>query len=477
MNRSLIRQQSPSTIGQRTIVLAALLLCTAIGVATPFLAPVSWATRELLLLLVLGILCMSPIAVARYHDRIDMFEPIYMFSFTFFVAFFVAPIIMLLRGEVGAFGINYRPELAEALLIALVGLTGSYLGYSWVLWRLGANPSPRSRGGDSEHYGTAYVWAVGILLVSFGGFFLWIELVDIPFFLLNVLDNAVGYTTATQEARNSIYYLFMLRRSWPWLVLLIWGLATSPPQRRVAGVMWLITFVMYMIAANRGSLFTFLGGTIIFYYLRRGTRPAVRTIVIAILAFILVGGTLVTARGVQGSRTLAQAESKVALSLSEAADEITERGAASALMIVASVFNERSHYLGLDVVSDLIYAPIPRVLWPDKPTTFELTRVVETYVPFLHAPGVLGIYYAGFGLFGPAVVLFVYGAVSSYLYIAWKRDPSNPFFQVFLAAWIPTLWVLIHRGSASFLAVQIVYMFGPLLLVHALRSLQWTRQA
>ena len=79
-------------------------------------------------------------------------------------------------------------------------------------------------------------------------------------------------------------------------------------------------------------------------------------------------------------------------------------------MAVVFVFPAHSSYLGWNIFDEIIYAPIPRILWPDKPkTTRNLLNIVEHYVPRANSPVIWSPYYAGFGVIGVVLCMFVWG--------------------------------------------------------------------
>ena len=96
----------------------------------------------------------SEIQTLHYDTRPDIFKPLYMFSFMFFIAFVVAPIILLERGWVGVRSNNYREQLATAMLLVSIGLVGFYIGYLLIQsrWRSPLVPSGVRRQVETEGY-------------------------------------------------------------------------------------------------------------------------------------------------------------------------------------------------------------------------------------------------------------------------------------------------------------------------------------
>lgn len=445
------------------IIVAACLLAVAIGYGSVHIYRVGASGRELLALLVLSVLCLTPAIVQSNRGRFELFDPVNAFSFTFFLAFVVGPTLMFLRGLVGVNGISLRLQLAPALTIAAVGLTSAYFGSWWIsrrerVWQA---QTPKTVDYSAHNRNEIFGRLLLLLFVAIAAFVWWTILAGIPLTYLNALSEDVAYTDSTRSASTSLFYLWMFRRSWP--ALIVAGLLFAPNRfwRMVMGVAWIANLLFYVAGANRTSVFTLLSITTIVYYLNKNRRPSPFVLAAAALMILALSGTLVLSRG-RLAPTL-NSESVV----EAAAGEIMDRGAATGLMGVMYTFPGRAPHVGLTAVSDLLVAWIPRALWPAKPSLTPVQDLANLYVPTAkaHAPGALGIYYAGFSVAGVVFIMMLYGGLAAYVYRLWQANPRDPFLQLFLAACPATIWTLVHRGPPTFALLVLLYNFGPVVTV------------
>lgn len=428
---------------------------------------VAWTTSEAVLLGVLTLLCVGPAFSTALSKKteFDLFEPSYWFGITFFIAFVVSPIIMIDRGLVGTRSTSYRDQLAPALLLANIGLAGSYLGYYWGrtqlanYWAKRELYSPQTKSEKSRVFTLALIF----FIIAVASFVLWWIIGGVPLEYINALDDEITYSTASDTASGSSFYFFMARRSWPLLIIVMWYFAPNSFWKLVAGFAWIANFLVYAAQANRSTLFFLVCATYLSYYMIRRKQPNVLTLGLLATFIFFAGAYLVVARGrgVPNQINFTQ----------QVVEEITDRGAATGLMPVMLVFPERNRHIGLVAMSDLIYAPVPRALWPEKPSLRPVQDILNANTPVrAHAPGVLGIYFAGFGHVGVFVALFLYGVLSAWFYNLWVAHPDKWVAWLILAGWLPLLWILIHRGVISKQIIMMFYHFGPALLAYWLSS-------
>jgi oligosaccharide repeat unit polymerase len=425
-----------------------------------------WTVPEALGNSLLLLLCVLPFIVALYRGRVDIFEPIYMLSVVFLIAFLLPSLLFILSDYVSSTGLSYRIGLSKALFIACVGLLGGYLGYIWgrslgsSLISTGSKSNSRSTNNIRET--NIFYLAVAVLVITAVLFSAWVVVGRVPLAYLNALNEDVSYTLAGRSVTTNIVYFWMFRLAWPLLILLALRYAPNHFWRALIGSAWVLNLIVYTLAGNRGTLFILLGASAVAYYLRRKTRPSATSCFLALALVAFISSYLLSARGF-GARSPVNYERIKA----DAIGEITDRGALRSLIDVAYVFPGRADFVGFDALSDAIYAPVPRVLWPNKPSLRAVQDISGKYVlrGKVSAIPAVGIYYAGFGVVGAFAIVFVYGVLSGIIYEFWLNTQDLPFSQVLLAGWLPFTWVLINRGALSLVIVQSVYIFGPVLSV------------
>ena len=136
------------------------------------------------------------------------------------------------------------------------------------------------------------------------------------------------------------------------------------------------------------------------------------------------------------------------------------------------------HFYGTTVYP-LLFLPIPRQLWPDKPDLSNyLTETRDPRRPILWAGmggNILGEAYANFGLIGIVIVPFLLGYWLCKFYFAAMR---RPYFSVyrFLYVTVASCLILVYRdGLNAFVIFPLVNMM-PLVAIAVLSYVSFRRK-
>jgi oligosaccharide repeat unit polymerase len=452
---------------ESSAILLIAIASVVIGLVISYLDLLPWSFLEATSILLLLFLAVLPFLLGYYSRSFDPFEPVYLFCLATIVSFVIAPTLLLARGDIVNSGISFRNEAVEAILLSGLALFGFYVGYYLLRnRRLNEKPKDPSAGKPElilEHY--VRRWAFAGLLVAIVLLIIWFRLVDIPLGLLNALAEDSYYGILWAMAETNILYLFMARVSLPALLLLAYPVLKSIRWQRVAvGSLWLLSLIFFLARGNRGITFRLLLATVVYYYLIRRRRPAVRTILITLVIFFLLAGGLVALRS-RAYADISPTDLDIGIITGIVERDLTDGGGATGMMILLRVFPEKAGFIYGRVFEELLYTPIPRVLWPGKPIIRGVQNLAEHYVPRSHAPPIFGLFYAGFGIPGVMLSMAIFGGLSAWIYSMWRRRPAVSIYQVLLAVWLSLMWELYHRGGASWVTVNIVFSLGPILLV------------
>lgn len=445
-----------------------LLLLIATCVASGYLVAVmddqiQWTFAQASLVVGLGLLCAFPFVVALSRKRIDIFEPVFMFAIVFALAFLVSSILMILEDYVDRTGIRATAQLAQALTVACVGLCGLYVGYYFSLQKIAPHWAARLvRISGSRRVSSKVLlfFSIAGLIMSFAAFFGWFSMARIPLSYLNALDESVLYNQAGQMAQSNIFFLYAFRLAWPGLILLAWYTTPNRFWKFVLFVLWLASLVVYLLAANRNPVFVLLISTAASAYLVKEKRPNVLALVLAVSMIAVLSSALLISRG--GDRP----DLNLRVIVYQTTEELTDRGALAGLLNTTEIFPERHDHVGMIAVNDIIYTPIPRIFWPDKPNLRPLQEIIDLYLPTTvgQAFGMLGLFYAGYGLLGAFGVMFLLGVMSAIVYRVWSSSSNNIVLILTLAVWLPLVWEMIHREPFSKLLVNLFFYLGPMWL-------------
>ncbi len=446
------------------VMLTSFLAVTA-GALIPQVNIVSWNLGEAILILAVAFLSSVPFLHNIYTGSFDIFEPVYMICLTTFISFVIIPIWLLLDWSSSLEVANYRAELTWAITLSGLGLLGFYFGYYVSLGRWQSNQAGQFGDwlGRSLDRASAYRWSWVGLLTAIFIFIAWLRIGDVPLSALNVLASDTRYGAAKNIAdQNSIAYLFSIHVSWPALWLLVY--AYRPPGKAtiVFLFIWGLMLTIYVASGGRGITLQLLVATVIYLYLTKAKRPSLQAVLIFLISFFFLAGMLVSLRR-QYNTNISQLIKEQTFAGSER--DLTTGGAVTGMMILLHVFPDKVGFLTGDIFKPLLYAPIPRIVWPDKPPARAILTVAEQFVPRAHAPPFFGPFYAGFGTLGVAVSMALFGVVSAWIYSLWQQQPNSGIARILLAIWVGFLWALYHRGGIVWIVVNTTYTMGPIFLV------------
>jgi oligosaccharide repeat unit polymerase len=397
-------------------------------------------------------------------ERIDVFEPIYAFSLTYFISFVIGTLFIVWEGHTMRTGISYHSELGDALFIACIGLVGGYVGYFWGKRGLVRSVFARSRSwleslrclDNKLVFRLSVVFLIGTVVL----FYFWLLVSNVPLSYLNALNEEIGYGYATRLATSNLIFLFALPRTWPLLILLGFLYAPDRVSKRIMIAAWMANALFVAMSTVREAILFLLVSTIVVYYLQKETRPSLFAVLLISVTIISVVGLFVILRGAEEVSSISQVLEQVAL-------EVSERGPLTGLMNVTYVFPERVWFLGFSAIRDIFITPIPRVVWPGKPSIHIVQDVTTRYMLEYkaHAPGLLGIFYGGFGVLGCFAIMFVYGVIGSLVYGFMRHGSQVNLSSLILAGWLPLVLTITWRGLMSKFLMEIVYRFGLVLFV------------
>jgi hypothetical protein len=376
------------------------------------------------------------------------------------------------RFSMYAFGLDWhialpagRDELSELLefhlLLHSLALVSYYFGYF-----LGPRlPVPKIRFGTPRALVTKMLLIWGFALVAFG------------FYIASrggLEAHIASWSLGRKGALSGKFYLIALATlgmpaCWIWLAyrrdstrsLLFWG----------ATVVTLA--IAFLASGSRSSVVyaAFVG--LMIWMLRERRLAFVRTLAMGLvaLAVLQVLGDY-RRSGWEGESDWESAtDTSLVESVTSGGGELSDRTSTSdgAFPIYARVPDDVPLLYGESYLA-IIAMPVPRVLWPDKPSGIEghvgnVFFGVDAGVP----PGAVGEAYWNFHVAGVVLVFFLFGVFHRWLaraYLTYAgqpaamllyapalllfRDPSTPGFVIWAIAQVPVVVILIGLGGIAF---------------------------
>lgn len=425
------------------------------------------------LLVAIAATLMLPLAVRNVRGRLDLFEPAVTANFAMAVMFVGRPLGDLITGETIHLGYDVLPTFDEALLVALVGAAAFQLGYlrtcGGALARHFPRPPPlRPR--------VAWLVAWGYLALGTGLFSLFLAGQGGVGLLLAMMKGRGGTGNDNALFLSSTGYFYNGILLFTAAALVFFALAVLTRRRRHLlefGCAALAVLIFFGSRGTRANILPLLMSVATFWYLWRGRRPRVRTVVFALLIGLVAFGWQRETRRADTRDDLAGAlVSQISSPAASIGQTLTGADAemfdtlANFLLAVPEQVPFRP---GL-TIRDVFVRAIPRPLWPAKPAEGG-HAVFEVLWPGrldlsrgAAASSILGSLYLDLGLLSVGVGMLLIGAACSALWLWSRRHAGSALAQLVYAMGLPFV-VILMRGTIPDTLGRMLFLFVPVVLL------------
>lgn len=430
------------------------------------------------LMITLALITPLPVIIRALQRRFDPFEPINFYVLGILVLFVLRPIFELVYDS-RLFG-QYADYAGfdGALTIALVGTSALYAGYGC---RFGVHLGrrlPTLRDGWSPD--TVAIMCIGLVLlgvVLFAGF-----AAQLGQSVGGATDYFRGRSENSPSLRQSTAYLYL----GPYLVvpatlLLVTAWQREHRRRFLVGAL-LTGALALLITVPRGDrtyVLTFLLPLMVLPYLHSGRRPRLLTLGILIALVIPVLNVLLEVRNVS-TRDNVSERFTAAVSRPDRSFINFMLGLDTSMFTVLSLTKELvptrvSHAPGR-VVTAVLAAPVPGLLWGNKPLQGDQIVYNELFPQQAavtragNASGFFGGFYFDSGLFGVAIYSALVGVASRAVWEWWRRHGRRHLGATLVFAAALPFIIVLQRGNLSDMAGRSTFFVLPVLLVLWLAS-------
>ena len=422
-----------------------------------------------------AVVLVLPIAWRVYRRQFDPFEPIVLFALAWGAMFVVRPTAMLIRGERFFWGLDVRPWLPQALLLAELGAVAFVVAYHLFPGRRVAARMPAPRPVDES---IAFAASLGACAVAVVALVLFLPVSDGVEALRVLLDGrSDAYAEAISE--TSTYVLNMSLLFVP-AALVLAALALrrrSPLFVAVATGVLALALVRVLPSGGRVVLLPLLGGIFVLAYLMRGRRPGVLVLSAVAIAALLGSFVLLHTREANDDLTLVSAVKELEDRPHAVFDPLIRTEDAEMVLALSAslsvVPDDLGRRWGGATVGNLVTRPVPRELWPGKPLP-PGQQVVKTIWP-QHYPALdpaftplLGLYW-DFGLAGVALGMAFFGVLARLLYSWFLLHRDELAAQLVFAA---SVWFVVIgvRNDPVDTIVLAAFLVAPVVVIVALAS-------
>jgi len=451
-------------MGSRRTRVVAWIAATALTGGILIVVLGAWTTVSLFLAAATIVVAALPLAGRVRARSFDLLEPIVGGTIMLAVIFGIRPVAMLIAGDFIYRGVDITPEFPYTVALGLVG-TGTFVAaYEWMRHReLRDSPSlHRAERRIERRIAYGYVATLGVLSVLLFGLHLsWLgsDLAD----GLRLLAGGQSPELVSRWAGTTEYLSTspILAAS----AATILGVATrwrlTRFQLALLAVLIAYPLVVFYLSGTRRYMLPCLLVPLATWMLMSGRRPGGRLLLVVIpVAFVVLAtipfvrwastrdeGGGVAAALVQAIENPARAVQRFILG--------PDTNMVPALAIEVSVLRSPGDFFyGRATFGDLLLAPVPHIMIPDKPQTARdelLTRAFGAPCQ-VSAEGVcddfsiVGTFYQDFWLPGVAILMGIVGAASASLWSRWHRSRDDQRLLLATATWAVFVPIIFRAG-------------------------------
>ncbi|MEK6531516.1 MAG: O-antigen polymerase [Deltaproteobacteria bacterium] len=254
-------------------------------------------------------------------------------------------------------------------------------------------------------------------------------------------------------------------------------------------VVFLTAFLINFFSASRLNLAIFFLGLIFIRQIIRPVRLRAKHIVIAVLAFFLIGPVPLALRGGYGEVSFGSIKEAIGYTASYVMTFdpsfilgiIAHGNATETLMAITSKIQETGGFMyGRFFFGSIVLGFIPRAIWPARPPIgahlvneyFWRGAVADTGAP---ATTMVGEIYWDFGLMGVGIVFFAFGCLLKAVERYRTRSAGNLWAAIFYAEF---LWFWAIYSNETFIGAfssWLLYL-SPLFLVFRITTMNPARE-
>jgi hypothetical protein len=442
---------------------------TAAGVAS--LVMRTNGQQELFIPIILNsALAIAVLGVLSWREHLDKFNPMFWICVAMVVMYCLHPAMFIITGEINQYyhdSYDVRPGYALAIWLSSAAIASVSAGYFARALFQRERPAVLSLRTDvsadqlASDLRTCLIWA-RVFLVS--------SLLAFSLFAITTGQNPVssflgGARRGAQTDSTAYLYLAPQMLGPTTLIYLYISHRIGKPPRAALGLAALQVFIYVPTGQRLVLLITLVPAAVAWGVLRGVTVNVPRLLIIGFMCFVGITALRDLSSGVAAAGE-AMAESatnpqKSAEKLLTGADtEMVDGLALEVQFVPAQLDHQPGHTL-----YSLLAAPIPSLIWPDKPQTADgilngaLLGVERNNASVAY--GWIGELYFDSGLFGVSVGFAILGWFTHRLYSWYRNAPSE--FNVLILACMGPLAVTLVRGSLALIVARALFVVGPLI--------------
>jgi oligosaccharide repeat unit polymerase len=447
----------------------------ALGIGVGCVVPVIRLDGRQAAILLLCLLTLAPILIKYVRRSLDVFEPLVTVNVALAAMFVVRPSVDLLLGNTNHLGYDVLSTFDQALLVAIVAVSGFQIGYVISNGRRLAQLLPTSLEGLRSR--PAVQFALVLSLVGYALYAAFIAQSGGMATVTSILSGRDPTQNQTYLASTGyLYYgLFLTAPA----ALIVLGLALRyrrPALALLAVVIAAPPLTFALSGGERTTLLIFLGGGMLLLYLARQRRPG---LLVALISLIILtigvsflrefrnAGTVVREQGLNGIVSVASNPGSTLIVTFGSSDNEMFDSLANELLVVPSELP----FAPGSTVGDVFIRAVPRPFWPTKPLE-RSDAVVNALWPAHYAVqrasaafSIVGPLYADSGYIGVFVGMLVFGAAAKAIWAYFLQYQNRLTAQLIYASTLP-LMVVFVRGTVPGTLSLALFVLAPLVIAN-----------
>ena len=438
---------------------------------------------EAILLLSL-FLCSSYPLYESYLNKnwVFLFNPINLFALLTLFYCVIGPIVSSANSDGSIFyrAIDHREYYQIGLLAALVSFLAFKLGFDYknnfLIKDYGSNKKIDSLK-DKKNYLILFKWGEKIVIftlicqfIVFG-----VGFVNKIRFIGNFDINQVSVLYAGNFQNLFIFTINFLILAIPLMFIALLNGIKEKPKFIFYST---IAVSMFLNAGFRWRVFMLFFPIILIYFFYKKTKPKIISLISFILSALLILGFIQAARSYGYGLSINNFEKSQGTSGIFTRSSINKIFKAS--FFDSNIFNSsagiihvsytESNYTGFAAVINALATPIPRKLWPGKPSGEYITKLYKkVYTGYLWEVGSASFGFAEYFISGGWIALIALNFLLGYLYkrlwIWFFYNFYDPLAQITYASNLGFLFIIYTRGYLLQLVFLYLTIFTPLILL------------
>ena len=427
----------------------------------------------------------TPILLRVFQNELNVFEPIVLSMVMLGILFGIRPIAMYFAGETEYFlWYPISPYLDQAVFLGMIGtvmfLIG-YLGISEIYSNKSNNKLNRILIADRKSTGM-YLYCFSIFLLSLIMFYLYISASGSALSVLQMMYSGRSQELVDSLPLQSEYFSVAPILSACAAVILI----VSNGDKKFSfldsvliAFFVLFPVVIFLLMGVRRFIIPSVFIPLVVYYLVRNKKPRLKNLfILAPLIFLLL--SVVPYLRTEGARTNLQESNSGLIEhvFTNAGKHVGrfilghDTEMVSALSVeIGALKTAKDYYYGRAVFGDLLLAPIPSIIFPEKPTTARDGMLVDSFGMKCNATegglcpdfSVIGTFYQDFWYVGVSLGMLIIGSISALMWQKYLLKKASSLSIVVLSCWVVFLPIIIRAGFMPAFAWFLYFLMPSLI--------------